>query len=50
MLTIDTIPLKLVIPDSEFQITNLEFGIWNLESTICSLDAVYGSGSDGRTF
>jgi hypothetical protein len=51
MLTINTIPLRLKIPDSTFQISNLESEIWNLEfSVIYFLCANGGSGNDYKTF
>ncbi len=51
MLTIDTIPPKIKIPDS--QIPNFKFGTGktNLESMIIYFPcAAYGNGSDGKTF
>ncbi len=51
MLTIDTIPLRLKIPNSPFQIKNLEFKIWNLEfSIICFLCADDGNGNDCKIY
>ena len=42
MLTIDTIPLRLKIPDSVIQtlIWNLELGIWNLQLFIFAVQAM----------
>ena len=51
MLTIDTIPLRLKIPDSRFQIKMLESEIWNLEFLLIYFpDALCDSGSDYKTF
>ncbi len=51
MLTIDTIPLRLKIPDSKFQTSNLESEICNLEFlTICFPYVTDAFGNDYKTF